>query len=382
MKLLHVSDLHLGKRVNGLSMAAEQRNVIDQIVSIAIEEGVAGVLVAGDVFDRPHPSRDALEACERLFSRLCDANIPVYVIPGNHDSATQLAFLAGLLSTAGLNIAKAFSGVIETHDLFDGEQRVRIHMLPFVRPTDVRMALPDRADDIRSHDDAVRVALSVDEIDPDAVNVLMAHQFATASGAEPETCDSEIVNVGGADNVDASAFDAYDYVALGHLHGAQHVGRPAVRYSGSPLKYSLSEIDHEKSATIVSIEAGRVEASTRALTPLHEMREVTASYDELVSGMDEGDHLDYMRVTLTDKSLFDAMAKVRAMYPNVLRLDWEHALSERQVPEEHSVDVQGADPLALFEDFFAEQTGEALDDDDREILTSAFEEARYEAPQA
>ena len=223
MKLLHIADLHIGKRVNGMSMIEEQTNVIAQLVTIARDENVAGVLIAGDVFDRPVPSREALETCESLFSGFCEAGIEVFAIPGNHDAPQQLSFCSALLASSGLHIAKAFDGHIDSFDLARGAECVRIHLLPFVRPTDVRMALPDAAASIASHDDAVRAALARDDLDPDACNVLVAHQFVTANGCQPETCDSEVVSVGGTDNVDVSAFDSYDYVALGHLHGAQAV---------------------------------------------------------------------------------------------------------------------------------------------------------------
>ena len=374
MKLLHIADLHIGKRVNGMSMIEEQANVIGQLVTIARDENVAGVLIAGDVFDRPVPSREALETCESLFSGFCEAGIEVFAIPGNHDAPQQLSFCSALLASSGLHIAKAFDGHMDSFDLVRGAERVRIHLLPFVRPTDVRMALPDAAASIASHDDAVRAALACDDLDPGACNVLVTHQFVTAAGCQPETCDSEVVSVGGTDNVDVSAFDSYDYVALGHLHGAQHVGRPQVRYSGSPLKYSFSEVLHEKSATIVTIEDGKVEVGTRPLVPLHDMREMRASFAELSSGIDEGDPLDYMRITLTDKSLPDAMAKLRVLYPNILRLDWEQLSMPQPAAPGRIAGMEKSTPLELFASFYEQQTGMELTSDEREAVRSCIEE--------
>ena len=260
MKLLHIADLHIGKRVNGMSMIEEQANVIAQLVTIARVENVAGVLIAGDVFDRPVPSREALETCESLFSGFCEAGIEVFAIPGNHDAPQQLSFCSALLASSGLHIAKAFDGHMDSFDLVRGAERVRIHLLPFVRPTDVRMALPDAAASIASHDDAVRAALVCDDLDPGACNVLVAHQFVTAAGCQPETCDSEVVSVGGTDNVDVSAFDSYDYVALGHLHGAQHVGRPQVRYSFGSAPREERDHRHHRGR-----QGGGRHASARAL---------------------------------------------------------------------------------------------------------------------
>lgn len=373
MKLLHIADLHIGKRVNGMSMIPEQEHAIGQLAALAVDQGVAAVLIAGDVFDRTVPSREALETCERLFKAFYDEQIPLFVIPGNHDAPQQLAFCSELMGRSGLHVAKAFDGQVESHELQSGDERVRIHLLPFVRPTDVRMALPELASDIATHEDAVRAALSTASLDASAANVLIAHQFVSSGARAPETCDSETMNVGGADNVDVSAFDAFDYVALGHLHGAQQVGRPSVRYAGSPIKYSFSEVGHEKGATIVDITGRDVSVEHHELSPVHDMREIRASYEQLKAGVDTGDHLDYMRVTLTDASLLDAMAKLRVLYPNILRLDWEQP--DEQLPSSaHGVELpESASPLELFESYYDEQVGEPLSSDQLALLSSSIE---------
>ena len=377
IKLLHTADLHIGKRVNGMSMNKEQGHVIEQLATIAQEEHVDGILISGDVFDRAIPSREALETCERLFSELCALAVPIFVIPGNHDSPQQLAFCSGLLGRSGLHIAKAYSGSIDQYELSKGSSRVCIHLLPFVRPTDVRMAHQDEASTITSHHDAVAVALSHDTILEGACNILVAHQFVKSASGQPQTCDSEVLSIGGTEGVDVSIFDSYDYVALGHLHGPQHVGREHVRYSGSPLKYSFSEVKHKKSVTILEVEGSAVTISTRELVPLHEMRELTASYEELLSGIDRGDALDYMHITLKDRSLPDAMAKLRALYPHILKLSWEdYILSSAQnaTSAGHST---SRTPLELFAEFYEQQIGEALDEDGLKLVsecTKEFEE--------
>lgn len=380
MKLLHIADLHIGKRVHGISMLQEQTHAISQLLNIASEENIAGVLIAGDVFDRPYVSHEALEVAEQLFLGLHNLGVSVYVVPGNHDSAQQLSFCSRLLSSANMYIARQFKGEIESYILVSGPEQVCIHLLPFVRPTDVRMAMPDLADELKTHDDAVRAALSVDKLKSDVPNILVAHQFVTGSGQEPQTCDSELISVGGADNVDSSAFDKYDYVALGHLHCAQQVQRPEVRYSGSPLKYSISEINHNKSVTIVNIQDSNLEISTREITPLHQMRQITASYKELEDGIDVENHSDYMHVILTDKSLHDAMAKLRAIYPNIMRLDWVmHELGNEKY--DHVIkQMEQSTPLELFEDFYMQQTqGKSLDEKDIALLNNAIEKAQHEA---
>lgn len=374
MKLAHIADLHIGKRVNGLSMIEEQGRFIDQLLDIVKEEQVQVVLIAGDVFDRPIPSREALETCERLFSRLCQEGVDVFAIPGNHDSPQQLSFCSALLASSGLRIAKAFDGSVPYFDVGDEGQSVRVHLLPFVRPTDVRMALPDMADSIESHDDAVRAALSQAHLAEEGVNILVAHQFVTSGGASPQTCDSEVVSVGGSDNVDASAFDAFDYVALGHLHGSQSVSRPQVRYSGSPLAYSFSEIAHDKGAMLLTIENDGISIDTRPFEPIHRMREITASYQELLDGIDTGDPTDYMRVELTDKSLPDAMAKLRLLYPNILRLDWQYLAVPLGTSSHAPAKTEGVGSFDLFLGYFKEQTGTDLDDDSRSVVEACIEE--------
>ena len=374
LKLLHTADLHIGKRVNGMPMIKEQEHVIEQLVGIAQEERVDGILIAGDVFDRPIPSREALETCERLFSELCSLDTPVFVIPGNHDSPQQLSFCSGLLGRSGLHIAKAYDGAIDRFELKNGSDRVLIHLLPFVRPTDLRMAHQEEAASISSHQDAVTVALSHDVLEDDACNILLAHQFVTSAVAQPQTCDSEILSMGGTDNVDYSVFDMYDYVALGHLHGPQHIGRKEVRYSGSPLKYSLSERNHKKSVSVVEISGRSVGISTRELIPLHDMREITFSYEELLAGKDTGDPFDYVRVVLTDRSLPDAMAKLRALYPNIINLDWEDYLSPytRQSPGEEKNAVHT--PVELFTEFYELQIGEPLDEEGLDLVSKCIED--------
>lgn len=376
MKLLHISDLHLGKRVNGLSMIEEQEHIIDQLAAIAHDQKPAGVLIAGDIFDRPVASREALKACERLFQSFVDEGIAVFAIPGNHDSSQQLAFCSGLLASSGLHIARAFDGHIDKFLLDEDGVRVCIHLLPFVRPTDVRMALPDLAADIASHQDAVVAALGQDTLEKDALNILVAHQFVMSKGINPKTCDSELTSLGGADAVDAAVFDAYDYVALGHLHGAQHMGRKLVRYSGSPLKYSFSEAKQSKSATILEIGNGTIKSETCPLIPLHDMRELRSSYAMLQDpGYDSGSKLDYMRITLTDTSLFDAMAKLRVIYPHILRLDWDTYSPASSLASERIERIESDNPIDLFDRFYERQSGKKLGTKEREIVVSCIDEA-------
>ena len=360
MRFLHIGDLHIGKKHGEHRWIDEQRHAFAQLIDIAGREEVDAVLVAGDVFDRTQPPREALEMCEELYTGFLECGAKVFVVPGNHDSAQQVAFCSKITEAAGLYVAKAYSGEIQAHRLEKGGETAFIHLLPFVRPTDVRMALPERAGEVGSHDDAVRIALEEHALDRSAVNVLVAHQFVTDGGDGPQTCDSESISVGGIDNVLASNFDAFDYVALGHLHGPQHVRRPEVRYCGSPVRYSFSEAGQRKVALIVDIAGGAVSTREVELEPIHRMREITMSYEELRAGADSGDHEDYMHVTLTDSSLYDAGNKVRELYPNLLKLDWAQAAEAGERSGLELGQLKELTLSGLFAEFYESQTGAAL----------------------
>ena len=373
MKFLHIADLHIGKRVHERSMLEEQRHAFNQIVALAKAEQVDAVLIAGDVFDRPQPPREALEECERLYAGLIATGAKVFVIPGNHDSAQQVAFCSSITAAAGLHIARAYRGDIACFRLEDEAGPVDIHLLPFVRPTDVRVALPERADEIRSHDDAVRIALEEHEIDANARNVLVAHQFVVDGTCEPATCESESVSVGGIDSVQAANFDAFDYVALGHLHGPQQVRRPQVRYSGSPVRYSFSEANQRKVACVVELKEDGATYREVELEPIHRMREVVASFEELAAGLDTQDHNDYMRIVLTDMSLYDAMNKVRALYPNLMALDWQRARDGGRTSHDEVKTIKAKSITELFGEFYQEQTETPLSEEARELFAAVVD---------
>ncbi len=370
MKFLHVADLHIGKRVHERLMLDEQEHAFDQLIHIAEDEGVDAVLVAGDVFDRTNPIPKALELSERFFAAFVQCRIPVFVIPGNHDNAQQVAYFSTITAASGLHVARPFRGEIESFTLTDDTGPLQIHLLPFVRPIDVRAAFPQRADEIKTHHDAVRVALEEHSLEQGIRHVLVAHQFVTASGVDPERSDSETKSsVGGLDNVGACLFDAFDYVALGHLHGPQRIGRDTCRYAGSPLAYSFSEIKQNKAACIVELGApGRVEIRQIPLTPLRAMREVTLSLEEVEVGKDTGNHQDYLHVILTDQSAYDAFNRVKAVYPNLLQLSWEEADIAASSATMTLSDMKTKTCFELFEDFFQEQTGEALTDEERAVV--------------
>lgn len=370
MKFLHVADLHIGKRVHERLMLDEQEHAFDQLISIAEEEAVDAVLVAGDVFDRANPIPKALELSERFFAAFVRRRIPVFVISGNHDNAQQVAYCSTITAAAGLHVARPYHGEIEAFTLEDAAGPVQVHLLPFVRPIDVRAAFPQRAEEIKTHHDAVRVALEEHPLELGIRHVLVAHQFVTAAGVDPERCESETkASLGGLDNVDASLFDAFNYVALGHLHGPQRIGRDEVRYAGSPVKYSFSEINQKKAAVIVELDGqGAVTHRQIPLTPLRQMREITLSLEDIEAGADTGDHGDYMHVTLTDRSAFDAFNRVKAVYPNLLLLSWAEAEIAASTGTMTLSDMKTKTCFELFSDFFLQQSGEELTDEQRALV--------------
>lgn len=381
MKFIHLADLHLGKRVCEMSMLDDQKYILDQILALALARGADAVVIAGDVYDRPVPPPDAVAAFDGFLTGLQAAGVACLVIPGNHDSDERLAFGARLLDGAGVYLAPVFDGSVRTVTLADGFGQVEFTLLPFLRPAQVRRYFPEVAPG--DYEGAVRAVLDAAGRTPGARRVLLAHQFVTSQGAEPARCDSELSAVGTLDNVDVSAFDGFDYVALGHIHGPQRVGRDTVRYAGSPLKYSFSEARHRKSAPLVTLGApGDVQVELLPLVPKRDLREICGALADILdpaswAGTDTG---DYVHITLTDDAVLDAMNKVRAVYPNAMRLDFDNALTALAgAPELDSRPALRA-PLDLFREFYEKQNGRPMDGDMEGIVRDMLEESGEDAP--
>ena len=382
MKFLHLSDLHIGKRVNEFNMLEDQRFILKQILKIADEYRPDAVLIAGDLYDRSVPVGTAVELLDDFLTELAGRNLQVFAISGNHDSPERLDFGSRIMRKNGVHIAGTFSGALTETVLTDPFGAVHVFLLPFLKPA---AAAPFfGADTAGTTENAVRAVLGTAKISKNERNILVAHQFVTAGGKEPERCDSETVSVGGTDQVDSSVFSAFDYVALGHLHGAQHVGRPTVRYAGSPLKYSFSEARQDKSVTFVELgEKGRIEITAVGLSPLHDMREIKGPLAELIKPciVAQGDPQDYIRAVLTDeREVADAVGKLRAVYPNLMRIDFENIRTNSC--GEASSAAENAPlktPDRLFEEFYELQNNTALSDLERAKLKKAVESAMEEA---
>ncbi len=377
MKLIHLSDLHLGKRLGERNLIEDQRDILEKILGVIDAERPHAVLIAGDVYDRSVPPAEAVLLLDDFLTRLAARNLPTFLISGNHDSAERLSFGAGLMEGSGIHIAPIYGGQVSPATLSDEYGPVYVYSLPFVKPTHVRERFPDA--EIASYTDALRVAVEQMGVQAAERNVLIAHQFVTGSGGAdtPERSDSENVSVGGLDNVDLSVFAPFDYVALGHIHKPQYVGRETVRYCGTPLKYSFSEVRQEKSVTVVELGAkGSLTLRTIPLTPLHEMRELRGTLREILT-MERADPRadDYFRVILTDEEeVPDAIGKLRTLCPNVLRLEYDNARTRAAVRLEAPDVLEGKSPVDLFAEFYEQQNARPMSAEQRAFCEKLMEE--------
>lgn len=373
MKFLHLADLHLGKRVNGFSMLEDQAHILRQILAILDNEQPDGVLIAGDVYDKSVPSVEAVELLDGFLTELRTRGVPVLLISGNHDSPERLAFGGRVMDSCGIHISPVYDGALAPVTLHDEFGPVHVWLLPFVKPAHVRRWFPDA--DIESYTDAVAEAVAHMDIDTAARNVLVTHQFVTGGARS----GSEELSVGGTDNVDSDVFAPFDYVALGHLHGAQHIGRETVRYAGSPLKYSFSEARQHKSVTVVTLgEKGDVQVRTVALTPLRELREIRGSYDELTA-RSFYEHTtyrsDYLHLILTDEQdVFDAMSRLRTIYPYLMTLDYDNARTRAAGGMSVPAETERRTPLELFEALYQRQNHRPMSEVQRAYIAQLMEQ--------
>lgn len=373
MKFLHLADLHLGKRVNGFSMLEDQVHILRQILAILDDEQPDGVLIAGDVYDKSVPAVEAVELLDGFLTELRARGVPVLLISGNHDSPERLAFGGRVMDSCGIHISPVYDGALAPVTLQDAFGPVHVWLLPFVKPAHVRRWFPDA--DIESYTDAVAEAVAHMDIDTAARNVLVTHQFVTGGARS----GSEELSVGGTDNVDSGVFAPFDYVALGHLHGAQHIGRETIRYAGSPLKYSFSEARQHKSVTVVTLgEKGDVQVRTVALTPLRELREIRGSYDELTA-RSFYEHTtyrsDYLHLILTDEQdVFDAMSRLRTIYPYLMTLDYDNARTRAAGGMSVPAETERRTPLELFEALYQRQNHQPMSEVQRAYIAQLMEQ--------
>ena len=365
MKLIHLSDLHLGKRVNDISMIEDQQYILSQILDIMDAEKPHAVLIAGDVYDKSIPSAEAVELLDGFLFALAQRKLQVFLISGNHDSAERLAFGGRLMEARGIHISPVYDGQITPVQV----ENVNIFMLPFVKPAHVRRFFPE--ENISSYTDAIRVAIRNMSLDPDKKNILLAHQFVTGAS----TCDSEEISVGGSDNVDAAVFDCFDYVALGHIHGPQNIVPDKVRYCGTPLKYSFSESCHHKSVTVVEAEES-ITVRTVPLKPLHDLREIRGTYAELTAKAywEQTETKDYLHIILSDdEDVPEAVGRLRAIYPNLMKLSYDNTRTRSDCVIGTAENIQQKTPVQLFEELYTLQNNQPMNDVQRAYMLELFE---------
>lgn len=371
MKFIHLSDLHLGKRVNEFSMIEDQKYILSEIIDIIDEEKPDGVLIAGDIYDRTVPSEEAMQLWDVFLNKLAKRSVQVFAISGNHDSAVRFSDHNKLIEVAGIHLAPMYDGKVEAFCMQDTYGKLNVYMLPFIKPAIVRALFPEET--IEDYTDACAVAINHMGIDESERNILIAHQFVTGANR----CESEEVVVGGLDNVNGAVFDIFDYVALGHIHGKQKIGREEVRYCGTPLKYSFSEKDHKKSLTIIEFEEkGKVSIEERELVPLHDLREIRGTYEELTckANYENTEVEDYIHAILTDEEdVLDAISKLRVVYPNLMKLSYDNKRTKEKRIISDVEDIENKSPMELFEEFFELQNNQEMSEEQRKFSLEMIE---------
>ena len=374
MRFVHLSDLHLGKRLMGFSLLEDQAYILNEILAVIDREAPRAVLISGDVYDKAIPPAEAVALFDQFLWELSSRGLQVMVISGNHDSPERIAFGGRLMDRSGVHLSPVYDGPVKSVTLTDEYGPVRFWLLPFVKPAHVRRYFPEAA--IETYTDAVAAVVGGLGADPAERNVLLTHQFVTGA----DRCDSEDISVGGTDNVDAAAFGGMDYVALGHLHGPQNVGGPGLRYCGTPLKYSFSEKDHQKSVTVVDMgPKGDLTVRTSPLHPLHDLREIRGTYQALTlrSNYAGTDVEDYLHVILTDENdVPDALTRLRTVYPNIMKLDYDNARTRASGTLEALEALENRSELELFAEFYEVQNNGPMTEAQREYCRRIFEELK------
>lgn len=372
MKLIHLSDLHLGKRVNEFSMLEDQKDILNKIIAVIEKEQPDAVLIAGDVYDKSVPSAEAVELFDEFLVQLANTKTQVFIISGNHDSAERLAFANRLIDASGIHLAPVYRGEVTPFSFKDEYGTVDLYMLPFVKPANVRRFFPE--EEIRSYEDALKAAICAMQVNEKNRSILITHQFVTGALVS----DSEDLSVGGTDQVSAEVFKAFDYVALGHLHRPQNV-KENIRYCGTPLKYSFSEVNDVKSVTIAELkEKGSLSVWEIPLAPLHEMKEIKGNYADLTFKGYYDAHPElkdsYLHITLTDEEdVPDAAAKLRVIYPLLMKLDYDNTRTRNQQRVTALSEVEKKTPMELFDAFFEMQNGQTMSAEQKQYVETLIE---------
>lgn len=375
MKFMHLGDLHIGKRINEMSMLEDQKYILDQILDIMDREGTESVLIAGDIYDKNVPSAESVALFDEFITQVHKKHIKIFMVSGNHDSAERINYGSRLLEDSGIYIAGQFDGMAKKIPLNDCCGNINIWLVPFIKPAMVKNRYPD----CDSYEDAFSSIIKDAGIDFSERNVLVAHQFFTGGEKETERSESEVINAGTLDNIDISCIKDFDYVALGHIHRPQGFNEGRIRYSGSLLKYSFSESRHVKSVPIVELkEKGEISVELKPLEPLRDMRIIEGPIDRLLSKevYSQGNCDDYIKAVLTDEEeLYDAIGRMREVYPNVMRLEFKNSRTDRA--SDYSLEakeVENKTNLQLFEEFFEKQNNRSMSEEERNIISMYLED--------
>ena len=372
MKFIHLSDLHIGKRINEYSMLEDQAYILSSIIDIIDDVKPDAVIIAGDVYDKAIPSAEAVQLFDDFLVKLSERSLHVFVISGNHDSPERISFGARLMEKSGIHLSPVYDGHIKSVTLKDTYGSVHIHMLPFIKPAHVRRFYDE--EDVVSYTDAVRVALSKQAFNKNERNILITHQFVTGA----QRTESEEISVGGSDNVDLSVFEGFDYVALGHIHRPQSCGADNIRYSGTPLKYSFSEAKDKKSVTVVELfEKGTVKISQIPLVPLRDMHEIKGTYNSVMMRdfyKDTTYTEDYMHITLTDEDdIPDAIGRLRTVYHNLMKLDYDNLRTRGENIIDNVKYEESKTPLEHFSEFYELQNNQPMSQMQHEFIKNLIE---------
>ena len=373
MKLFHLSDLHLGKRVYAFSMLQDQRYVLEQVCALAEKHQLDGILLSGDLYDKPIPPVEAVQLLDEFLTKMQQMGIAVYAISGNHDSAGRVDFGSRILQQQNLHICGAFDGKLYHVSKEDAFGEIHFYLLPFLKPATVS-AFREGGESL-TYAEAVKWALETMDIDTTKRNVLLAHLFVTWKGTAEES-DSETKTLGGVDEMDASLFFDFDYVALGHLHSPQRIGRDTIRYGGSPLKYSFSELRQKKGVTLVEIqEKGNITTEFLPLEPLHPLREIKGTLADLLEAAEEaGGSEDYVRAILTDEgAVYDPVGRLRVYYPNLMTLEMAQR-GERQEDFSLQLDQEQLSGPALFAGFFEKQNDREMSEAQKALVEKIWQD--------
>ena len=381
MRILHLADLHLGKILQEESLLEDQKYMLEEIIKKVQEENIEIILISGDIYDRSIPQTDAVDMLDYFLNKLIkDLKKQVFIISGNHDSKEILGFGNKIFENDGLYISSKYEGQIKKVELQDEYGKLNIYLLPFIKPVEVKKYFED---EILSYDETIKKIIEKENIDETQRNIILTHQFVTCIGEEVERTDSETISLGGIDNVDISNYDKFDYVAIGHVHRPQRIGRDTARYAGTMLKYSFSEVNHKKTIPIIDFkEKGNINIKLVELTPLRDMREIKGPIEELTKkeNYKNTNTEDYIKAIITNEEpVYDAIGQIRKVYPNVLKLEIQNSkssVSQNDEKEKELQNIKNKSEVELFNEFYKFQNYTELNDEQTQVIENIVKEIK------